>query len=304
MTGTLGSSFAWFRLGVLLLPVAGLAACQLASDTISLKTEKTAGLSVVPSPRPALLARAETENRARSIVPNAPMIIFTAALTIVAKEYGSARPALDRILATHGGFAAQLSATDTKGEAQTLTATLHVPSDKLSAVVNELKKLGRVESETQKGDEVTQQYTDLTARLSNARNTEQRLIAVLRERTGKVKDILEVEQEIARVREEIETMDAERRTMENRVQFATIQLQVREDYKAALEVAPPTTGTRLWNALVAGIRDAAESFLALILFALNAGPTLLLWAAILFWPARLAWRHFRPQFAVTRASSP
>ena len=224
---------------------------------------------------------------------------------MVAKEYSSVRTSLDRILAAHGGFAAQLSATDTKDAAQTLTATLRVPADKLATVVNELKKLGRVEAESQSGDEVTQQYTDLTARLSNARNTEQRLIAVLRERTGKVKDILEVEQEIARVREEIETMDAERRTMENRVQFATIQLQVREDYKAALEVTPPTTGTRLWNALVTGIRDAAESFLALILFALNAGPTLLLWAAILFWPARLAWRHVRPQLVpVTRASSP
>src|SRR5206468_4648923 len=50
---------------------------------------------------------------------------------------------------------------------------------------------------TQNGEEVTQQHADLVARLKNSRETEMRLQDVLRTRTGKVKDVLEAEEEIA-----------------------------------------------------------------------------------------------------------
>ena len=88
-------------------------------------------------------------------------------------------------------------------------------------------------------------------------------------------------------------MEAERKALETRVQFASVQLRVSEDYKAQLQVAPPSTGTRLRKALVEGYGSAVESVLNFVLFLLEAGPTLLLWAAVLFWPARYAWRRFR-----------
>jgi len=53
----------------------------------------------------------------------------------------------------------------------------------------------------------------------------------------------------------------------------------------------------LWNAMAAGVHDASESVLAVMLFLLNAGPTLLLWAALLFWPARALWRRLRPSWS-------
>ena len=86
------------------------------------------------------------------------------------------------------------------------------------------KKFGRVDTEAQTGEEVTAQYVDLQARLANSKNTEQRLTDVLRQRTGKLSDVLEVETEIARVRGEIESMEAERKTMATQVAFATLNL--------------------------------------------------------------------------------
>lgn len=265
------------------------------------KASSSAGLSATPAAQPQAQMRVAREtnlaDKVQVVVMNdGPMVIYRVELAIVASDYATVRGTLDRILAAQGGFAAQMTATDTKSAAQSIEATLRVPAKNLAATIAELKKMGRVEKESHVGKEVTQQYTDLNARLLNARNTEKRLIAVLNERTGKVKDILEVEQEISRVREQIETMDAERRTMENQVQLATVYLQIREDYKAALEVAPPTLGTRLWNAFARGVFDARESMLGVLLFLLNAGPTLLLWTIILFLPGRAAWRRIRPRF--------
>jgi hypothetical protein len=223
-----------------------------------------------------------------------PMVIRTASLTLVTKEFERSRAAIQQIVAKHGGFLGQLSVSGESNTGRTLQATLRIPADKLDAAFGELKALGRVTSEAQSGEEVTQQYVDLTARLSNARATEKRLVEVLAQRTGKVKDVLEVEREIARVREEIESMDAQRRAMEKQVQFATVNLRISEEFQKQLEVTPPSTGTTMWNALVEGFRTASDSLLGIAEFALRAGPSLVLWALILCWPARLVWRRFRP----------
>ena len=188
---------------------------------------------------------------------------------------------------------AQLNTTGQKGSARNLSASLRVPSDQLAAAITELKKLGTVVQETQNGEEVTDQYVDLKARLDNARVTEQRLTDILRNRTGKVDDVLEVEREIARVRGEIERMDAQRKNLEKRVAYATVEIQVREDYKAEIEVTPPSTGTQLWNATVDGYHGVIETVLGLTLALLRYGPMLLFWGLLLFWPARRVWRGMR-----------
>ena len=241
------------------------------------------------------------------VVPSSPaagpMIARTATLVIVAKDFDAVRAAVERIVTQHQGYIAELTTNSPKEAARTLAATLRIPAPRLNAALAELEALGRVEQETQAGEEVTKQYTDLVARLKNSRATEQRLVDILRQRPGKVSEVLEVEQEIARVRGEIEQMEADRKSLETRVQFATMKLQVNEEYKAQLQVTPPSTGTRLRNALVGGYRDAADSLIGFILFLLGTGPTLLLWSAVLYWPARFAWRRCRAAHPTHQASA-
>ncbi len=237
------------------------------------------------------------ERKATERAATAPMIARAVSLNILVKDFDSARAALDAILTRRHGYAAEMTANTKKGEARSLSASLRIPAPELTAATGELKALGRVETETQKGEEVTRQHADLVARLKNARETEQRLIDVLRTRTGKVSDVLEVEQEIARVRGEIEQMEAERKALEHRVDFATVDLKLKEEYKAQLEITPPSVGTRLRNSLVTGYRDASESLIGLVLFFAEYGPALLLWALILFWPVRFIWRCMRRAMA-------
>ena len=222
-----------------------------------------------------------------------PMIARTVSLSIVAKDFDMARASLDAILARRNGYAAGLNVATPQGATRTLQASLRIPAPHLAAAVAELKALGRVETETQNGEEVTQQHADLLARLKNSRETEQRLQDVLRTRTGKVKDVLEVEEEIARVRGEIEQMEAEQQTLEHRVNFATIDLNLAEEYKAQLTTPAPSVAIQLRNATVDGFRTALQSLLALVLFLAESGPTLLLWLMILSFPVWLLWRRYQ-----------
>jgi anti-sigma factor RsiW len=228
---------------------------------------------------------------------NGPMIIRTAQLSLITKEFDKARAQLEVILKRHRGYVGELKVNDTTGSGRTLTATLRIPADQLDATLTEVKTLGRVEAESQSGQDVTSQYVDLQARLSNARNTERRLTDLLRNRTGKLSDVLEVEQELDRVRGAIEQMEAERKNMSNQVSYATLNATIAEDYEAQLQVVPPSTSTRLRNAAVEGYRSMADGVVSLSLFLLSTGPSLLLWGVVLFLPARLIWKKVRRGFA-------
>jgi len=234
-----------------------------------------------------------TQERKSAWTPLAPMIARTVSLSIVVKDFDAGRASLDAILVRHNGYAANLNVSTPLGAARVIQASLRIPASQLTAVIGELKALGRVENETQNGEEVTQQHAELVARLKNSRETEQRLQDVLRTRTGKVKDVLEVEEEIARVRGEIEQMEAEQKALEHRVDFATIDLKLAEEYKAQLNTPAPSVLMQVRNATVNGFRNAFESFLGLVLFLAESGPSLLLWLALLGIPAWRLWRRYR-----------
>jgi hypothetical protein len=225
------------------------------------------------------------------VAPDAPMIARSIDLQIIAKDFSAVRGELDSVLARHQGYAANLSVSNTDNTARALSASLRIPAPQLARALNELKSLGRVTGEAQSGEEVTSQHADLVARIKNSRETEIRLQDILRNRTGKVSDILEVEQEIARVRGEIEQMESELQTLNHRVDFATINLTINEEYQAKVSGSAPATGIRLHNATVAGFESAASSALGMILWLVEIMPSLLLWIAILGLPAWWLWRR-------------
>jgi type IV pilus assembly protein PilA len=243
-------------------------------------------------------ARAEGD-RVGHLGEISPLIARTASLEVAVDKLDGARQAMDRILVQHKGYVAQLSASAEAGSARTLVASLRVPADQVDMCLAELRKLGRVTQESRAGEEVTQQHLDLVARLKNSRHTETRLNGVLQQRSGPVKEILEVEKESARVRGEIEHMEAEQQTLEHRVNFATIDLKLAEEYKAQLSSPAPSVGMQLRNATVNGLRNASETLLGLLLFFAESGPTLLLWLLILLFPARLIWKRYKRQLATS-----
>ena len=236
-------------------------------------------------------------------VQNGPMIARTVSLWIVAKDFGASPAALDAILLRHHGYAANLSVNAKPNAARSLQASLRVPAPELGAVLAELKALGRVQNETQNGEEVTQQHADLVARLKNSREEEMRLQDILRNRTGKIGDVLAVEQEIARVRGEIEQMEAEQKNLEHRVDFATVDVNLSEEYKAQLGTPAPSISTRFHNAVVKGIRGAQDTIVGILLFFAEAGPSFVLWAVLLLPAGWFFWRRWRRSYGLASSAS-
>jgi hypothetical protein len=231
------------------------------------------------------------------VIPE-PMIARTVSLSIVVKDFAASRLFLDSILVRHHGYPAQLNVSTPENAARGLQASLRIPAPELAAAGADLKTLGRVENESQSGEEVTHQHADLVARLKNSRETEQRFRTILEERTGNVAEVLQVEEGIARVRGDIERMEADEKALEHRVEFATVELQLTEEYKAQLNPPAASVSTRMHNGFVAGYRNASETVLGMVLFFAEDGPTLLIWLVILALPVIFVWRRYRKGLAV------
>ncbi len=266
---------------------AGIAGAEMDSLHLQAARKGTAGMLN------STAAENSTSVNLASSGPAAPMIARTISLTIVVRDVSAARAALDAILAQHHGYAAQLNINTPENYARSFNAALRIPALELPTALPDLRRLGRVQSESQSGEEVTQQHTDLVVRLENARETEQRLRAILQQRTGKVSEVLEVEEQISNTRGEIERMEAEQKALEHRVDFASVDLQLTEEYKAQFNPPSSSIGMRMRNAFVSGIHNAGNSLLGIVLFFEEYGPVLLLWFVVLATPIWLLWRRYR-----------
>ena len=98
----------------------------------------------------------------------------------------------------------------------------------LDQFLQRLRDLGTLKDQTISTQDVSKQYFDTSARLDNSRVMEQRLVEMLKKNTGKVSDLLQVERELGRVREDIEKMQGELKFMDAQVQFATITITLAE----------------------------------------------------------------------------
>jgi hypothetical protein len=219
------------------------------------------------------------------------MIERTAQLTLTTHDFDQLRARIDAVLARHHGYLADLTVNAPENSGRSLNASLRIPAAQLDSALTEFKQLGRVESESQNGRDVSKEYVDLVARIANARNTAQRLTQLLAQRTGKLSDVLAVETELGRVQGGIEQMEAERKNTESQVAYASLQLNVGENYKAQLHVAPDSTLIRFRNAAIEGYRSMADGLIGAALLVVSYGPSVLLWVALLFFPVRALWRR-------------
>ncbi len=225
----------------------------------------------------------------------APMIARSVALTLTVKDVERSREGLENLLRAYGGYAAQME-VNTPGMhgsdsgVRSLTASLRVPAGALRGMLAELKGYGKVDLETQSGEEVGQQHADLAARLNTARASEERLRGILKTRTGDVSEVLEVEEQIATVREQIEQMEAEQQGLEHRVSYATVDLTLNEEGQGP---AARTVGSRLAAGARAGWNNAVDAVLGLVTFLLEYGLATVLVVVMLGLPAWWLWRRWR-----------
>lgn len=134
----------------------------------------------------------------------------------------------------------------------TANITIRVPAEGLDALQKKLAEVGVVTSQSASSSDVTEQHIDMTARLKNLQAQEAQLRAFFKDAT-KVTELLAIEQELSRVRGEIESLQAQIEYLERQAARATLTVTLTEP-GSIVSPAGPTWGVS--EAIRNGLRGA------------------------------------------------
>lgn len=105
--------------------------------------------------------------------------------------------------------------------------TIRVPRENYSALTNSLSTLGNVTNTSSNAENVTEHYTDVDARLKVYLTEESRLLIML-EKADNIEDMITIESKLSEVRYDIERLTATLRDLDNRVNYSTVTVDLRE----------------------------------------------------------------------------
>lgn len=148
-----------------------------------------------------------TESAVEQVAPVERKLIYTSTVSLAVADFDAAVEDLRRWTAQSNGYIASNRMRSQVANARSGTWVIRVPSTGYNATVDYLRRLGEVKSLTESTDDVTEEFVDVEARLANARKLEERIVDLLEDRSGKLADILEIERELARIRETIERIE-------------------------------------------------------------------------------------------------
>jgi len=226
------------------------------------------------------------------------LIVRTAQLALVVKDSEEALGRVRSIASALGGFVADSKASRDAQDRMRVTVTLRIPAESFDKGLEQIKAIAvKVTRENISGRDVTEEYTDLGARLRNLEAAEKELLQLLtevRQKTGKAEDVLAVYDKLNSVRGQIEQLKGRMNYLDQSVALATltIELTPAEVEKPLVEPMwePLRTARDAFRALTSALQMLVNLVIWFIVFAL---PILLIVASpfvVLVWWLRRARR--------------
>ncbi|MFS8119540.1 MAG: DUF4349 domain-containing protein [Microcoleus sp.] len=175
---------------------------------------------------------------------------------------------------------------------QTATVDIRVPQEKLETTLDALAKLGSVQNRGLTAQDVTTQLVDSDARLKNLRKSEEMVLKIM-ERSGSVGDVLKASKELSNIRESIERIDAQLKSLRNQVAYSTINLTL-EAAVSAQQEPEPSLGLRVqetWGKATHSVGELTLGLFALSIWMLAYSPYLVLIGAGIYGFNRFKKQH-------------
>ncbi len=217
------------------------------------------------------------------------MIIRNANLQLETNSPEQAQQKITAIANDKKGFVITSTQNNTNSRAQgrnSVSMQIRVPSDSFQESLEEIRKTAdRVIVETVSGQDVTEQFVDIQARLKTKKALEERYLEIMK-RANTVKDALEVEAQLANVRTEIERIEGRKRFLENQSSLSTITIEL----QTPVELTASSTG--FFYELKQAISDGFEAALTFILFLVRVLIAMLPFLLLILLPLFLILRYF------------
>lgn len=206
------------------------------------------------------------------VLPQERLIIRTADLSIVVPDTDEAMATITQMVEANGGWIVSSNVYQYSDTAKTGSLTARVPTEGFNSAIDAIKGLAvRVTNESRSGQDVTEEYVDLSARLGNLEATAERVRTFLDE-ADDVEGALAVNQELSRLEGEIEVIKGRMQYLSQSASFSTITVNLTPDALAQpLAVGgwePQGTAREAIEALVNTLEGIARFLIWVVIYLL------------------------------------
>ena len=189
-------------------------------------------------------------------------LIKTVNLSAETEQFDVLVPALEQRVAALGGYIEEMSSYNRGGNYSAdyigikhlrfASMTIRIPKENLDTFLSTVAEQSNIVSRSESVTDVTLQYVDLESH-KKALTTEQDRLLELMERAETVEDIITIEGRLADVRYQIESMESQLRTYDNKIDYSTVYLSIDE-----VEQYTPTETTTVWQRISSGFMDSLQ----------------------------------------------
>ncbi|MCR5597802.1 MAG: DUF4349 domain-containing protein [Lachnospiraceae bacterium] len=188
-------------------------------------------------------------------------LIRTVSLNVETQEFEALRNDIESRIKALGGYVEDGYVYNgniySEGSLREATMTVRIPSDKLEEFLNMVAENSNVVTQNESVRDVTLDYVDMDSRKSALKAEEKRLLEML-ESADTVEDMIYIEDRLANIRYETESIESQLRTYDNLVDYSTVNLTISEVIKLTEVVEEPTVEPTVAERISKGFSESLE----------------------------------------------
>jgi hypothetical protein len=215
----------------------------------------------------------------------APLIVKSAALGLQVFQVSEAQKAAENHTRANQGLIESSFSNRLPDDRMSITMGIRVPVERFEPLLQRLRELGKVTSESMSGQDVTTHVADIDARLRVMRAEESQLVALLG-RANRINEILQIREQLRLIRSEIESLDAQQKSLRGAAKMSTITLTLESTPRVSQE--DPNKGwlENAWARALTRLASVAQFLAAAAINLLVLSPVWLPLLALAIWWAR------------------
>lgn len=211
-------------------------------------------------------------------------LIKTVDMNVETQEFDTLMTAIENQVDVLGGYIESLNTYNGssyyyRSGTRSADLTIRIPKNQLNDFLSTVTDISNVIRRSDNVEDVTLAYVDLESHREALRTEQTRLLELL-ERAESIEDIITIEERLSNIRYQLESMESQLRTYDNKVDYSTVYLSIEE-----VEVFTPVEEATVWERITGGFVDSLQSigngFVEFgIWFVINI-PYMVVWAVVI-----------------------
>lgn len=181
-------------------------------------------------------------------------IIKTAQVSLEVTDVTASADALKTLAQQNGGYLSSSNVQRGYNDRLSATVILRIPQSAFESVLESVKASGTVKSVSVQGEDVTEEYVDLTAQKTSYQNQLAQYNTIMKQAV-KVEDVIAVQAQIDRVQTELDRLEGRLRYLNSRIDMSTITVYLQE---------PEPVGGETGHSFITTINEGIAGFFGMI----------------------------------------